>query len=390
MRAGNCEIKPGVEIADKTTYPLSWAVDGVARASAHLVSRDAEDRPNFGGTPADIAILQAITELHARGIDVYLYPFLIMDIPSGNGLTDPYGGAEQAAFPWRGRITCSPAPGEPSSPYGTATVATQLNAFFGSAAAGDFAVNPAAQSVSYTGAADWGYRRFILHYAKLAALANSVIASDAVKGFFIGSELRGLTTCRADAMNYPAVTALKTLAGDVRGVVGAGVKISYGADWSEYFGHQPQDGSHDAIFHLDPLWSDANIDAIGIDLYHPLADWRDGKLHLDYLAGTHDGRNRDYLQSNVEGGEGYAWYYASDADRDAQTRTSITDGSYGKPWVYRYKDIRAWWSNAHYDRPGGVEVRECHRLGAAIEADLVLRNRLPGDRQRRERAEPLL
>ena len=41
LRAGHCLIKPGVEFADKSTYPLSWAVDGVARASAHLMSRDA-------------------------------------------------------------------------------------------------------------------------------------------------------------------------------------------------------------------------------------------------------------------------------------------------------------------------------------------------------------
>ncbi|HXZ68752.1 MAG TPA: glycoside hydrolase/phage tail family protein, partial [Alphaproteobacteria bacterium] len=133
------------------------------------------------------------------------------------------------------------------------------------------------------------------------------------------------------------------------------IKISYGADWSEYFGHQPQDGSHDAIFHLDPLWSDSNIDAVAIDLYHPLSDWRSGVLHADYLAGFHNVHDRGYLQTNVEGGEGHTWYYASSADRDAQTRTAITDGAYSKPWVFRYKDIRSWWSNYHYDRPGGVE-----------------------------------
>ena len=33
----------------------------------------------------------------------------------------------------------------------------------------------------------------------------------------------------------------------------------------------------------------------------------------------------------------------------------ITDGAAGKPWVFRYKDLRAWWSNPHFDRPGGVE-----------------------------------
>ncbi len=348
LRCGSCAIKPGVEEVDKTTYPLTWQVDGVARASAHLVSRDINDRPNFGGTPSDAAVLQAIVALQERGIQVYLYPFLMMDIPAGNALTDPYGGAEQAAFPWRGRITCTPAPGQVSSPYGTSTAATQVTAFFGSASPGNFAVNTSAGTVSYTGGADWGYRRFILHYAHLAALGGA-------NGFFIGSEMKALTQVRGASMSYPAVAALKTLAADVRGILGSGVKISYAADWSEYFGHQPQDGSHDAIFHLDPLWSDANIDAVAIDLYHPLSDWRDGKTHLDYLAGARNIHDRDYLKSNVETGEGFDWYYADATARDAQTRTAITDSVYGKPWVFRYKDIRNWWLNNHYDRPGGVQ-----------------------------------
>ncbi|MCE8508436.1 glycoside hydrolase TIM-barrel-like domain-containing protein [Ruegeria pomeroyi] len=42
-------------------------------------------------------------------------------------------------------------------------------------------------------------------------------------------------------------------------------------------------------------------------------------------------------------------------DRAAQVRTPITDGAAGKPWVFRYKDLRSWWSNPHYNRPGGVE-----------------------------------
>jgi hypothetical protein len=57
---------------------------------------------------------------------------------------------------------------------------------------------------------------------------------------------------------------------------------------------------------------------------------------------------------NVAGGEGYDWFYASDADRQAQLRTPITDGAHGEPWLWRYKDIRNWWSRAHHDRPGGV------------------------------------
>jgi hypothetical protein len=118
------------------------------------------------------------------------------------------------------------------------------------------------EAVSWTGAADdWGLRRMILHYAHLCALAGGVDA------FLIGTEMRGLTQIRSDASTYPAVQAFRDLAADVRNILGAGTKISYAADWSEYFGHQPGDGSNDVYFHLDPLWADPNIDFIGIDNY---------------------------------------------------------------------------------------------------------------------------
>ncbi|MBP0652225.1 hypothetical protein J8J40_34700, partial [Mycobacterium tuberculosis] len=75
---------------------------------------------------------------------VTLSPFLIVDVPAGNGRADPYGGAEQAAYPWRGRITCAPAPGRPGSPDKTAAVADIVARLVG-------------------GADDDGFRRFILH-----------------------------------------------------------------------------------------------------------------------------------------------------------------------------------------------------------------------------------
>jgi len=34
-------------------------------------------------------------------------------------------------------------------------------------------------------------------------------------------------------------------------------------------------------FHLDPLWGSGAIDAIGVDAYFPLSDWRDGETHSD-------------------------------------------------------------------------------------------------------------
>src|SRR5690606_26109313 len=106
-------------------------------------------------------------------------------------------------------------------------------------------------------------------------------AAGGVDAFIIGSELRGLTQIRSGAGTYPAVSQLITLANDCRSRLGAGTKISYAADWSEYFGHHPQDGSGDVYFHLDPLWASPNVDFIGIDNYMPLSDWRDGFDHAD-------------------------------------------------------------------------------------------------------------
>ena len=345
LRAGSCLIKPGVDQPDKTTLPFDWRAGGVDRAGAHLVSSH-DGFPAYGGTPSDRAVLQAIAELKRRGLKVSLYPFVLMDVPEGSTLPDPYGASGQGAYPWRGRITCHPAPGRPGSPDGTATAASQVGAFFGSATPGQVGTSDGLPT--FSGGADWGFRRMILHYARLAQLAGGV------DGFLIGSELRGLTTVRGAGGSYPAVTALKALATDVRGIVGTGTRIGYAADWSEYFGHQPADGSGHAVFHLDPLWADPAIDFVGVDFYPPVTDWRDGESHLDAVAGFEGPHDPAYLRARLTSGEGYDWYYASDAARTAQDRTPITDGAHGEAWMFRPKDLKSWWSNAHHDRPGGV------------------------------------
>ena len=188
----------------------------------------------------------------------------------------------------------------------------------------------------------------MLHYAHLCALSGGVDA------FCIGSELRGLTQIRDSADGYPAVRALVRLAEDVRAIVGPETKIGYAADWSEYFGHQPGDGSGDVFYHLDPLWSSPAIDFVGIDNYMPLSDWRDGTSHADAAAGSI--YDLGYLTGNVARGEGYDWYYADAAGRDAQERLPISDGAYGEDWVFRYKDLVSWWSQPHTDRPGGMKA----------------------------------
>lgn len=345
LRCGECEIRPGVEIAEKRNTPQEWQVSGTLRAHAHLISTH-DGGPAFGGTPSDRSVLQAIAELKQRGFKVGLYPFLMMDVPADNELADPYGGDQQAAYPWRGRVSVHPAPGESGTVDQATAAGDQLDAFFGAAAPEDFASGGDGLP-TYAGADDWRYRRFILHHAKLAELAGGVDA------FIIGSEMRGLTTARASATSFPAVSAFRALAADVRDMIGPETTITYAADWSEYSGYRPSDGSNDVFFHLDPLWADTNIDVVGIDWYPPLTDWRSGETHAD-AALADDIHDPDYLRGRIEAGEDYDWYYASPADRAAQSRTSITDGAYGEPWVHRAKDVRSFWGNAHHDRPHGM------------------------------------
>ena len=343
LRAGHCTIRPKVENSEGE----SWVVNGISREQAQTVSTAGEGLA-YGGTYTDSSVVGFIQAAKERGYNIVIYPFIMMDIPNDNTLPNPYSddAAEvgQPVYPWRGRITCSPAAGFSGTVDKTVTAGTQVESFFGNATPADFTV--ADDAVSWNGGIDFGLRRMILHYAHLCAVAGGVDA------FLIGTEMRGLTQIRSGASTYPAVQAFRDLAADVRSILGAGTKISYAADWSEYFGHHPDDGSNDVFFHLDPLWADANIDFIGIDNYMPLSDWRDGFDHADVEWGAI--YNKDYLFANMLGGEGYDWFYASAADRAAQMRTPITDGA-GKPWVFRYKDIPSWWSNQHYNRPGGGE-----------------------------------
>ena len=346
LRAGVCQIRPGVENRDRLTKPAVWNVGGETRQNACLISQ-LDGHPVYGGTPSDASVIEAVQALKARGYAVTLYPFILMDVAADNQLPNPYGGTGQPALPWRGRITCDPAPGVVSSVDKTAQAAVQVGGFFGSCSPNDFSVSGGL--VSYTGLSEHSFRRMILHYAHLMSAAGGIDA------FIIGSEMRGLTTVRGAGNSYPAVAAFQALAGDVRAVLGTSAKLTYAADWSEYFGHHPDDGSGDVNFHLDPLWADSAIDAVGIDAYFPLADWRDNAGHLD--AQVYDNPyDSAYLSANMEGGEGYEWYYASSADRGAQIRTPITDGAANKPWIYRYKDVKSWWANPHFNRMNGQEA----------------------------------
>jgi hypothetical protein len=375
LRCAECRIEPRVEQTGQDGRGMAWRVSGIARPAATEVSR-LDGRPVYGGTPADASVIEALHALRAAGQSVVYYPFILMDVPPGNGRPDPWSGAaDQPVHPWRGRITTSVAPGRTGSPDGTAVAEAEVAAFFGAAGAGDFAVehgrlDPGSggfpgifddlfdpdgdppetrvTGVVYTGPQEWSFRRFILHQAHLCAAAGGVDA------FCIGSEMVALTQIRGAGNRFPAVAELVRLARDVRAILGPDTRIGYAADWSEYFGHHPQDGSGDVFFHLDPLWAEDAIDFVGIDNYMPLSDWRDGTDHADACHGTI--YDLDYLTGNVAGGEGYDWYYPTDAARAAQHRSPIADGAHGEPWVFRYKDILNWWRNRHHERIGGVRA----------------------------------
>ena len=330
LRCGQCRIVPAVDSAIKRTHGATWSVAGVSRGSAWVVSTYA-GRPAYGGSPSDDSVKDLIAYLNARGFKVTLYPFVVMDIPIGNALPDPWtGGGSQAPYPWRGRITCDPAPGQPGSPDGTAAAGSQVDAFFSG------------------GPDSWNFRNMVLHYASLAVEVGGV---DTI---LIGSELASLTRVRSASGVYPAVNALTALAADVKAIVGAGTKVTYGADWTEYGAHVVDPSASEVRFPLDPLWASSAIDAVGIDYYAPLADWRDDANALDRALSDSPYRT-DYMAGNLARGEGYDWYYTDAGARASQSRTPITDGL-GKPWVFRQKDIWNFWSQPHYERVGGVEL----------------------------------
>jgi hypothetical protein len=343
LRCDSCEIVPKFERREVEGGNMPWTVSDRTRFNGQEIAKK-DGRPIYGGTPADNAVVEAIRHMNSAGRRVMFYPFILMEQTENNGLADPWSGAnDQPVLPWRGRITLSVAPNRTGSPDGTNVADAQVRQFFGAAKASDFAVRNG--SVSYSGPQEWGMRRFILHYAALCAAAGGV------SSFCLGSEMRSLTQIRG-VDGFPAVQEFKSLAAEVRALLGAKTKIGYAADWSEYFGFQPEDGSGDRYFHLDPLWADENIDFIGIDNYMPLSDWRDEHDHVDSIWETI--YNTDYLLNNVEGGEGYDWYYQSSEARSAQIRTTIVDPEHNEPWIWRYKDLRNWWSNAHYERISGV------------------------------------
>jgi hypothetical protein len=267
LDAAVCEIKPGVEYhTGGITHSNEWGVAGYTRATARPITL-VSGNPQYGGTPDDDSVVRLVQELKDRGKNVFFYPIVFMDV---------------AGKPWRGELT------------GTATAVSN---FF-----------------TKTN----GYNAFINHYANL--LAGKVDA------FAIGSELVGLTKVTPSAGTYPAVSALVSLAASVKAIMGAGTKLTYAADWSEY--HHADGG----WYHMDPLWASANIDFIGIDAYFPIKDSAVNSYDIDTL------------KAGWTSGEGVDYYY-TDPARTVQAPLSP---------AYAWKNISWFWNNTHTNPLGGT------------------------------------
>ena len=94
---------------------------------------------------------------------------------------------------------------------GTAAASAAVAAFLGGATTAQFTPDPVHLTVAYSGSpTDYSYRRMILHYAALCALAGGVDL------FVIGSELRGLETIRGPGRRRARPTPTASPSGTIR------------------------------------------------------------------------------------------------------------------------------------------------------------------------------
>jgi uncharacterized protein (TIGR02217 family) len=383
-----CQIYPSTTYINGTFQQASggsdvWRCSSLTQSSSGLIPiPQVGSSFIYGGTPSDQSIVRCIRDLKSRGLRVVFYPFILMTA-SGE--------------PWRGRITYN---GTDISSAAT----TAINNFLGSAAVSDFTQDATNLTVAYSGSpTDYTYRRMILHYANLCAVAGGVDL------FLLGSEFRGLEVVRGPAWtkagtvsggttiwDYPFVAGLVQLASDVRTVFSnAGLTkdttnlhnlIAYSADWSVWMGYQ-HPGENGQWPHLDQLYASSNIDLVSFDNYLPLSDWTTGNGGLDAenwlvpaptgtwppgpsafsglgMSGQPTIYSIPYLKANIEGGEKFNWFYNDSNNfgigldpNGTNLRVSLPEGDrltqsrnqyYANQQLLANKQLRWWWNNYHY------------------------------------------
>lgn len=88
LRASHCRVRPTVTQPIEESFSQPWVVSGVARDAAAVTSSH-DGGAAYGGSPSDRSVMDAIVAIRERGLNVTLYPFIMMDVAEGNGLSDP-------------------------------------------------------------------------------------------------------------------------------------------------------------------------------------------------------------------------------------------------------------------------------------------------------------
>ncbi len=277
MNIANCDIWPCVEYqANTVTTPDDWQVAGFTRSTGRQIGQD-NGALRYGGTPDDGSIVRLLANLRARGLKIFFYPQMLMDV---------------AGKPWRGELT-------------------------GSAA-----------SVSNFFTKTRGYNAFITHYATLTA--------GKVDAFAIGTEMRDLTKITSSTGVFPAVSQFVALAATVKSILGAATKVTYAADWTEY--HHTDGGWYhlDPLWaspSIDMVGIDAYFpltDAVqtGYDRAAIQAGWTSGEGYDWYYS---DGaRTIKEPLSSAYAWKNIAWWWSN---------THTNPGGAVTPWVPQSKPI---------------------------------------------------
>ena len=229
LRCAQCQVRPKVEQVNSDGVGMPWRAGGIERQTAQTVPY-AEGRPVYGGTPADGSVIEAVRAIRSEGKEVMFYPFVLMEQMAGNTLADPWtGGSGQPAL--RGAV---------GSRFRRRPGVLGRRSDSGSRGGGiSFfeAVLPVTfharwREVRYSGPEMIGAIDGLSCTMHISALL-----AGGVDAFCIGSELRGLTQIRgAGDHSLPSKPCVDLLPKSAP-FLGRRRKISYAADWSEYFGY---------------------------------------------------------------------------------------------------------------------------------------------------------
>jgi hypothetical protein len=257
-------IIPKVEFSDND---LPWNVAGYTRKSAEEVLRNDDGKLNYGGTPTDKSILDLCQWLKVQGYKVMFSPIIMVDDTDKS---------------WRGFMR--------PEVQRVDKVSNIIDDFFNDR--------------------QTGYNKFILHYAELL--------KDSVDIFSIGNELKLLTYAQNQYLQFPAVKQLVNLAVQTKEIMGADVKLTYMANWGEY--HHVDGG----IYHLDPLWSNDNLDLVAMSASYPLTD----DLSQSQITCRE-------IKEGWKGKEGWEYY-----------KSGVEKVNFDDP-TWAWKNFQHWWGSEH-------------------------------------------